>query len=83
MKLFDRCHECGKRDWRVDYYVRWLFTPVRCCECRKLYWRASQRNKHILEKHSKSMTAAFIRGFERFPKSMPMTVLIEKISDGE
>lgn len=81
--MLERCSECGKRDWRVGYYLRWLFNPVRCCECGKLYWCASRRNAHVLGKHPKSMTAAFIRGFDQWPRLTPLTVLMEKMSGGE
>jgi hypothetical protein len=78
-KITRRCGECGKRDWRVGYYLWWLFHPIRCPECQKRYWSASRRNEHILEKHLGSGSAQFYREFTRVPSLTPLTVLMEKL----
>ena len=78
--MFDCCEECGKRDWRIGYYLSWLFQPIYCGECGKLYWRSSRCNEHILKVHPESMTAMLTQGTP-YRGLTPLTLMMKKMSE--
>lgn len=77
--MLDRCPECGKRDWRIGYYLRLPFNLWHCLECKKVFWSIKRRNEHVLEKHPESSGAWFIKLSEELGQTTPLTLLIKTI----